>query len=104
MLCAPTASVAIAHCACTPVIATPVQVAMFVTPSLNVAVPVGPWPLMVTVKVTFCPNWLGLADDTSRPVVGALLTTRLNGADVFGELLTLPAYVTVIGWLPTASA
>ena len=85
MLCDPTLSVEVANVA-TP-LASSVPVPKVVAPSLNVTVPAGvPVPgavaLTVAVKVTLCPNTLGLDDDVSAVVVAACCTTCATAADV----------------------
>ena len=70
MLCAPTASAALAHCAVrlppNPVSATAEQPLIEFGPSLKLTVPVGALPLTVAVKVTAAPADDGVSEVASE--------------------------------------
>ena len=76
---------------------------------MNVTVPPGiPAPgataATVAVTVTDCPKTDGLAEDATVVVVAAAFAAWLSGAEALAANSVLPAYATVIGWLPIANA
>jgi hypothetical protein len=78
-----------------------------VAPSENVMEPVGdPEPVGAvtdTVKVTTCPTFAGFKEDATVSVVPAEFTTSLSTADVAPAKLPVPAYATVMEFVPTGS-
>lgn len=83
-----------------------VAVPIDVLPSRKVTVPVGiPAVGLATValKVTGWPATQGLNDEVSVTVVGMLLTTSVNAADVLEPKFVSPLYCAVIEWMPMAS-
>jgi hypothetical protein len=77
-----------------------------VAPSLNVTVPVGvPEPLTVAVKVTDCPNVLGLREDVSVVFVApAVVTVVVTVAALLAGLGSEVVLVTVAVFVMTVPA
>src|SRR5947208_2239710 len=90
-------------------VATPplrVPVPNVVAPSLKVTVPVGvPVPGgvadTVAVKVTACPDTVGLADEASAVAVAAWFTAWDSAGDVLPVKFGSPPYTAVMPWLAT---
>ncbi len=61
--------------------------ASVVDPVVNVTLPVGVGPLLVTlaVRVTLCPAELGLAEEVTAVVETAWLTVTVTAAEVSAE-------------------
>src|SRR5512139_3734084 len=76
-----------------PAKAPAVQPLMALPPSVKLTVPLGALPLTVAVKVTLCPNALGLADELSTVVVPlrALLTVWATPGEALPLKLLSPA-------------
>src|SRR5260370_11887195 len=79
-----------------------------VAPSRKVTIPLGiPAPgataVIAALKVTACPKTVGLAEEVSEVVVVAGFTVCVRALEELGAKLPLPAYLTVIEWLPAAS-
>jgi hypothetical protein len=94
MLCAPTASALVAHCAVRlppdPVSVTAEQPLIEFAPSLKLTVPVGALPLTVAVKVTDAASAAGLAELESVVVPADMLITCDSGALVEAALFASP--------------
>ena len=71
---------------------TRVPVPRVFAPSLNVTVPAGVPPALVTVavKVTGCPGALGFTDDVTATAVAVWLTDWVNTDEVLDALLASP--------------
>src|SRR5215471_10047569 len=106
MLCVPSASVLVAHCAVRevpdPASATAEQPLMEFPPSMKLTDPVGEAPVTVAVNVTTAPWVAGLAELESVVVLAALVTTCDSAELVEATLLASPPYAAVMLWVPMA--
>src|SRR5690348_15284457 len=102
MLCTPTASALVAHCAAPALSATLEQPAIATPPSLNEADPVGALPVTVAVKVTDWPCVEGFSELASAVVVAVapppppkLTCTSIELADALTTWMLTPVVLSV---------